>query len=556
MKTIQVCPTCGEKISPSIGECLFCPPGTSVPAAEAPPAGAPAPAAPVPAAPPAAPPAPSAAAPPPAPAPVASPASPEAERERALGLLLFDAEESLARGHAEKALVSASRAVHDRPDSLTARALFERARRELLRGRRKGRLEQRLAEARRLLEAGDSPAAEKIVGAALKLVPDNAMALELFGRLKEKRLQAGTVEAEAERDLDRLARERARRSADAARAALAAGAELRALLTVRRALRLVPDDPDLLALLAGVQQRLERTESGRNARRAMLAQVRLAGDLVRRGEIEDSRKLLRAVLYEDPDFGPAQEGIKEAERALLERQRPKAAPPAPAAPAVPAAPPAPAPPPLPSDMPSLLPRATSRPPLVRPGSSASRGTAPALPPEIRIPPSRRATPWGLVLGCGVAIVIGSLVLLARGDHTPAPPVPAAPSERPAVPPAREPAPETGPLAATEPALRTAIEATLDAYAHALEAMDDAALAAARPDLSGADREAMLAPFRGALNVATDLRVLDVVHPTEDLVEVPVLRTDVIVGGHASPGPPVEETLRFERTGDTWALKGR
>jgi hypothetical protein len=34
-----------------------------------------------------------------------------AERERLFGLLLFDAEESLARGEAEKAMVLASRAV-------------------------------------------------------------------------------------------------------------------------------------------------------------------------------------------------------------------------------------------------------------------------------------------------------------------------------------------------------------------------------------------------------------------------------------------------------------
>jgi hypothetical protein len=85
-------------------------------------------------------------------------AAPEAEpdpaAERAFGLLLFEAEETLARGAADKAVVMASRAVKERPESLTARALVERARRELLRGRRRERLEARIHEAQGLFEAG------------------------------------------------------------------------------------------------------------------------------------------------------------------------------------------------------------------------------------------------------------------------------------------------------------------------------------------------------------------------------------------------------------------
>jgi hypothetical protein len=39
------------------------------------------------------------------------------------------------------------------------------------------------------------------------------------------------------------------------------------------------------------------------------------------------------------------------------------------------------------------------------------------------------------------------------------------------------------------------------------------------------------------------------------VVVPVLRTDVIVGGRGAPTAPVEETLRFERRDGIWRLAG-
>ena len=94
------CPTCGLRLDPATGLCLFCSPQTD------------------------------------GPPPARNGAEPEDEvdaRERELGLLLFEAEEALARGAAEKAVVLASRAVKDRPDSLTARGLHERARRELMR---------------------------------------------------------------------------------------------------------------------------------------------------------------------------------------------------------------------------------------------------------------------------------------------------------------------------------------------------------------------------------------------------------------------------------------
>ena len=75
-------------------------------------------------------------------------------------------------------MVLASRAVKERPDSLTARALIERARRELTRGRRREKLEaKRRRGASGCSTAGDFAAAEKIVTSALKFVPDHAVAL-------------------------------------------------------------------------------------------------------------------------------------------------------------------------------------------------------------------------------------------------------------------------------------------------------------------------------------------------------------------------------------------
>src|SRR6185503_7296056 len=157
----------------------------------------------------------------PAPAPAAAPAATTTERER--GLVLFEAEECLARGAADKALVLASKIVKARPDNLTARALLERARRELLRGRRRERLEQRLREAQGLADAGSDAAAEKIVFSALKFVPDHAGALQLFATLRQRRLRAGSAETEADREIERLARAQARRALDMARNALASG---------------------------------------------------------------------------------------------------------------------------------------------------------------------------------------------------------------------------------------------------------------------------------------------------------------------------------------------
>jgi hypothetical protein len=74
---------------------------------------------------------------------------------------------------------------------------------------------------------------------------------------------------------------------------------------------------------------------------------------------------------------------------------------------------------------------------------------------------------------------------------------------------------------------------------------------ARPDLSMDQRERALAPFRDALNAATDLRVLQV-DVRGDVAEVVVLRSDFLVG--RPPVPTTEERLRFKRAGSEWSLR--
>src|SRR5439155_144282 len=114
---------------------------------------------------------------------------------------------------------------------------------------------------------------------------------------------------------------------------------------------------------------------------------------------------------------------------------------------------------------------------------------------------------------------------ARPVPSPAPASPTAPAPSEAVRsplvPAPSPPAAAGPLAAVDPDVRAAVETTLAGYARALESQDAELLARVRPDLRGAERERLLARFRGAINVATDLRVLDVI-PGKGVVVVPVL----------------------------------
>jgi tetratricopeptide (TPR) repeat protein len=566
------CPQCGLRLDPATGACPFCPPPASSP----------------------------------------SGAGGKADvRERELGLLLFEAEEALARGAAEKAVVLASKAVKDRPDSLTARALQERARRELLRGRRRDRLEARVREAEGLLAKGDAAGAEKIVTSALKLIPSHPVALALFTRLKERRQQAPTAEAWAEQELERLTKTRSRRALEAAQVEMAAGRERAAMLTVRRGLRHSPDDPELLAMLRDVESAMERAKAGQHA---VQTQVRAGLDLLAQGELDESLKMLRAVLRADPDNVRAQVGIQQVRKSWLRRQAVAAATPAaevhapaPARPAPsPAAPPTPSvaaaasprpapvtppPPPVAAAPPPVRPpvpppdsppaaavpppvpkgpaavswddveaaaRGEARPHARRPGAaeSGNPGVVPALPPQAE----RSPLPMGAILA-GAAILIGVLLMVVarREPRQAAPPAVAAARPTtpgpPAAPANAGPASSSqvlGPLDTAEPGLRHAVEDVLAAYGRALETADADALAQARPDLAPEDRARLITAFTGALNAATDLRVLDV-KARGDLAVVSVLRTDVIVGGPGAPRDPTEETLRFWRRRGEWML---
>lgn len=484
-----------------------------------------------------------------------------AEPDRAFGLLLFDAEEALARGDADKAAKLASRAIKEHPESLTARALLDRARRGVLKGRRKEKLEAKLREADALFEAGKLEDAGRIVTSALKLVPDHPIALALFANLKQLRLAAGSAAAEAERDLERLTKAHARRALDAAQAALAAGWERKALLALLRGLRAAPDDPELLGLLRELQAASERDDSQRSRRRAATAQVRAGLDLLAAGRLDESLKILQALLLEDPDNERAQAAVQEVRRRwLLTRAPAPAHPVPPTATAAAAAAPRPAPPPEAEVPPALRPIATSRPPIARPAPRATPAPAPVdriapkVPLEILLPRTRRrATPMPFIVG-GAVLLGMAFLLLSRDGRGPSP-RPSPPDTRPVsgAPPSARPR-EPGPLDTIDPVLREAVEGVLTAYGRALEHADASLLEQARPDLSAAARAERLVPFQGALNAATDLRVLDVIEKGA-VVEVLVLRTDVIVGGRSSgPSSPVEETLRFERRGAEWRLR--
>jgi hypothetical protein len=177
----------------------------------------------------------------------------------------------------------------------------------------------------------------------------------------------------------------------------------------------------------------------------------------------------------------------------------------------------------------------------------------SIPGEILLPRTRRrATPIALVLGAAVAVLVVGYFVLARSPRLPHP-TPSPPPLAAAAQPAPSPTDRApGPLDAVVTELRDAIEQALAAYARALEARDRDLLARARPDLTDAQRAALLAPFAGAINVGVDLRVIDIVQ-VGDGVKVTVLRTDVIVGGSSSQTAPVEEVLRFQHGPEGWGL---
>ena len=539
------CPSCGQPIPASVGECLYCPPSTSRRPSVSPNPFSP---------------------------------SPAASDQPTPAQLLLVAEECLARAQPDKATELAARALAVRPDSLEAKAVVDRARRLLARQRRRGRQEERLKEAQALLDAGDSGGAEKLVLSVLKRMPGHPGALALFARLKGRRLARGDAEAQAEQELARMAQGQARRAAEAARSARRAGWDRKAMLALRRGLRLAPDDPDLLALLRETEHALGEQDRAGARRRAGNMQVRAALDKLKEGRLEESLASLRSLLRQDPDHARAQAAVQEVRRAWLARtpvppppaiparaptrtMAPRTTPASPVAPARAAAPLPPAPrapntarPPAPRPHPIAVPP----PPVASPPRSHEprrplTSAAASPPAEIAQRPTRRGTPLLLVLA-SAAVVIGLFIVLTARPPNRAVPAAAraAASAAPRVTAASATPPPVGPLAAADPEVREAVETTLAAYARALESQDPLLLARARPDLTGAERERLLAPFRGAINVATDLRVLDVI-PSRGSVVVPVLRTDVIVGGRGAPPAPVEETLRFERRDGMWRL---
>ena len=215
----------------------------------------------------------------------------------------------------------ASRAARERPESLIARSLFERTRREMTRGKRRERLEARVTEARGLIDGGDFAGAEKIVATVLKLLPDHAAALELFGVLKERRLAGGSAEAEAERELAAMMHARARRAAEQARAAIAAGWSFRALMTVRRRWPWSPTTPTCSPSTRESLRQVDKTAGQRAIRRAAHARVLSAQGRMSAGEAAEAARILRAVLKEDPANPEARDALATMEQVAPPRPR-------------------------------------------------------------------------------------------------------------------------------------------------------------------------------------------------------------------------------------------
>jgi tetratricopeptide (TPR) repeat protein len=425
--------------------------------------------------------------------------------------LEFEAEEHLARGDAARALVLASSALKQRPESLTLRGLVDRARKAVLRGRRGERLEQRLREAHDLLERGELRGAEGIATSALKLVPNHAEALALFAAIKERRLAADTIEAEVERELQRIASAQARQAAERARVLRGEGNERGAFVAVRRGLRHAPDDADLLSLFSELRQNLARAAETHDALRERIDQARAQ---LAAGLISESRDALREALREDPDSESAQALMKQVRAAFLAqdvaavRAEPTAAP-------------------------SIEARGTSVPvsrvawatrsPGIAPRSAAARGGA-------RARTWRRATL--ALLATGGLVAVGAILFWAMRTLTTTS--------------------SQDPLAGAAPELRLAIEAVLGEYKAAAEARDPAALERARPDLPETARDALIAALNESSAVGVELRVVGV-EANAQRARVHILRALVVTSAPPS-SPPVEETLRFVRRGEAWHLR--
>ena len=151
-----------------------------------------------------------------------------------------------------------------------------------------------------------------------------------------------------------------------------------ALGALRRGLRMVPDDPELLALLKEIQSAGRPASSARPRGAARChPQIRAGLDLLCHGRIDESLKVLRAVLHEDPDNARAQAAIQEVrKRAGSRAAAAAAAPPASVARPAPAPPasavPEPAPAPAPGrPTPASLPSCCGRPSTVAPAAAAA-----------------------------------------------------------------------------------------------------------------------------------------------------------------------------------------
>jgi hypothetical protein len=169
-------------------------------------------------------------------------------------------------------------------------------------------------------------------------------------------------------------------------------------------------------------------------------------------------------------------------------------------------------------------------------------------------PRSASIPKMAIAGAALLAVAGiSFALLRSAPAASVEPVPVAALIEQAAP-TQERVDETARLfEGQDPALRPAVEGVLARYARALEAIDAALLAEARPDMPARERTALMAEREGASNIAADLRVVGVA-TRRSQATVTIRRTEVIVAGHSVDRPSVEETLRFQREGAAWVLR--
>ena len=303
---------------------------------------------------------------PPSPSPAAGPPS-ASDQDRAFGLLLFEAEECLARGNVEKAAVLASRAVRERPDSLTARALSSARAASCLRAAAARSWRQRVQEAQGLLDRGelDGGREDRHLGAeaaarprgrpgALRRAQGAPPGVGLGGGGGGARAASGWPGC-GRGGARRPPARPSRRDGSAARSARSARAAPRPRRS--RAAR-APD-----ACRPPGPSSTARPPSAARCRRRCAS----VSTCWRTAACEQSLAVLRAVLREDPENARAQAAVQDVRHAWLARAE--------AAPATPPDAPPPPPPPVP---------VTARPP--------SRHLAARRATRTRAAPSRSIRP--------------------------------------------------------------------------------------------------------------------------------------------------------------------